>query len=124
MMGQDWNGREGWLRRKELDRLCKKCGRRYERHRDGKSCGWADSAFAPYAEGEGPRRRTSIWADKRVMFLDDQSASVLAAIGAGDTERALREAERLAQRIRDLIAEGKLPDSDQGLINPDGTLDI
>jgi hypothetical protein len=58
------------------------------------------------------------------MVLDDQSASVLAAIEAGDTERVLREAERLAQRIRDLIAEGKLPDSDQGLINPDGTLDI
>ncbi len=124
MMGQDWNGREGWLRRKKLDRLCKNCGRRYERHRDGNSCGWAGSAFAPYAEGEEPRRRTSIWADKNVMVLDDQSASVLAAIEAGDTERVLREAEWLAQRIRDLIAEGKLPDSDQGLINPDGTLDI
>ena len=129
MMGEDWDGREGWLRRKKLDRLCKNCGRRYEHHRDDESCGRTRAgdptkAFAPYAEGERPWRRTSIWTDKRVMVLDDHSASVLAAIEAGDTERVLREAELLAHRIRDLISEGRLPDSGQGFVNPDGTLDI
>ncbi len=80
--------------------------------------------FAPYAEGEQPGPTRSIWFDKRVMFLDENSARVLDAIEAGDTERVLAEAGLLAHRIRDLIAQGKLPSADQGFVNPDGTLDI